>query len=110
MAHPVVSVDHDGAGNLTAELSAWEVFWNGTTFEQGPRPVNTGPFALATGTYDPVTGHYSLEWVSQIKGGSFSGVPGSWHIEGTHVVPLPGAIFLLGPGIAGLLAMRRKKA
>ncbi len=106
---PVVSVEHDGFGNLTAELSAIEVFWNGSVFEQGPRPSNTGPFGLATGTYDSATGHYVLDWVSQIKGGPFSGVPGTWRMEGTHVVPIPGALVLLVPGVVGLIGFNRRK-
>jgi len=83
-SHPAPAVWVDADGNLTAELSSWEVMWNGSAFEQGPRPVNTGPFVLATGTYDAATGHYMLEWKSQIKGGPFNGVPGFWHLEGTY--------------------------
>ena len=95
--------------SMTADLSAWEVYWNGSVFEQGPRPVNTGPFTLATGMYDTATGKYSLDWASQINGGPFNGVGGYWHIEGTHVVPAPGALFLFGSGLACLMGVIKRK-
>ncbi|HHH43927.1 MAG TPA: VPLPA-CTERM sorting domain-containing protein [Gammaproteobacteria bacterium] len=113
-AHAAPSVDLDMSscvGNvcsLTADLSGWEVFWNGSSFEQGPRPVNTGPFGLATGVYDLVTRQYSLDWVSQINGGPFNGVSGFWHIEGS-VVPVPAAVWLFASGLAGLAAAARRK-
>lgn len=89
---PAPSADVDMAScvadvcDMTAELSAWEVFWNGSAFEQGPRPDNTGPFTVATGTYNLSTHAYVLDWDSQIKDGPFNGVPASWHLEGVHGV------------------------
>lgn len=74
--------------NITADLSAWEVFWNGSVFEQGPRPDNTEPFVLATGVMY-VGGHIVLEWVSQIRGGAFDGVIAVWHIEGDLAIFAP---------------------
>ena len=56
--------------------------WNGSVFEQGPRPSGT-EFIPAAGTYDFDTGGYVIEWTSKIVGGPFSGVPGHWHLEGT---------------------------
>ena len=95
---------------LTADLSAWEVFWNGSAFEQGPRPVNTGPFVLAEGIYNLVTREYVLDWDSQIKGGPFGGVPAAWHLEGT-VVPVPAAVWLFGSGLMAVFGFaRRRKA
>lgn len=100
-------------GNIcafTADLSAWEVMWNGSAFEQGPRPDNAGPFTLANGTYDLVTHEYVLDWDSQIKGGPFNGANGAWHLEGVHVVPIPAAIWLFGSGFLGLTGIARRKA
>lgn len=94
---------------LSADLSSWEVFWNGSSFQQGPRPVNTGPFTMATGTLDTSTGRYELHWSSQIYQGPFNGVTGYWHIEGTHVVPVPAAVWLFGSGLLGLLGMAKRK-
>jgi hypothetical protein len=100
---------------ITVDLSSWEVFWNGSSFQQGPRPSNTGPFELATGTFDTTTNHYELNWASQIKQGPFNGVKGYWHVEGEYVgstvVPIPAAAWLFGSGLLGLAgAMRRRKA
>jgi hypothetical protein len=94
--------------DMTLEISAWEVMWNGSAFEQGPRPVNTDPFVLATGTYNLDTKFYSVSWVSQINQGPFDGVPGHWHLEGTHVVPVPAAAWLLGSGLIGLAGLARR--
>lgn len=98
---------------LTAELSSWEVFWNGSSFQQGPRPLNTGPFVSATGTLDMATGHYELDWVSHIYQGPFNGVKGYWHIEGTYAgtpeVPVPAAAWLFGSGLLGLLGWQKRR-
>lgn len=93
---------------LSMDLSSWEVMWNGSAFEQGPRPLNSGPFVPAVGTYDLATSAYSLTWNSQIKGGPFNGVTTTWHLEGT-VVPIPAAVWLLGSGLLGLFGMARGK-
>lgn len=95
---------------LTADFSAWEVFWNGSSFQQGPRPINTGPFVMATGTLDLSTGHYELDWASQIYKGPFNGVTGYWHIEGAYApaVPLPAAAWLFGSGVIALVGVARR--
>ena len=94
---------------FTADLSSWEVYWNGSAFQQGPRPVNTGPFVMATGTLNTATGQYVLDWKSQIYQGPFSGVNGFWHLEGTYsVVPVPAAAWLFGTGLVGLFGFARR--
>lgn len=98
-AHPAPLLDIDVSSctappnarpycNITADLSSWEVFWNGSIFEQGPRPDNTAPFILATGVMY-VGGEIVLDWSSQIKGGGFDGAIGVWHIEGVLVASPP---------------------
>ncbi|HAP75496.1 MAG TPA: hypothetical protein DCR14_05375 [Acidimicrobiaceae bacterium] len=60
-------------GELNADLTAFTAYYGGGTFNQG---------AVATGTIDPMTGEYVLEWTSLISGGSFDGFTGVWHLEG----------------------------
>ena len=45
-----------------------------------PKPTVTG--SGATGTYDPKTGAFTLQWTSLIAGGPFNGFTGLWHLEG----------------------------
>lgn len=111
--HPLPTADISNcigtSCTLTMELSGWEVMWNGSAFEQGPRPVNTGPFIPAVGTYDMSTSTYSITWKSQINGGPFNGIAGYWHLSGT-VVPVPAAAWLLGSGLFALVGFGRRKA
>ena len=109
------TVDVDLSGNLTADMSSWEVMWNGIAFEQGPRTgtVDAPIPGVATGTYDALTGRYTLDWAALIVGGPFSGVMGYWHLEGViSPVPVPAAVWLFGSGLLGLLgaAARRRTA
>jgi hypothetical protein len=73
-------------GQLSGDLSAYAAAWNGQHFNQGsPKPggqrpgLTTGP----SGTYDPATKKFTLEWTSQIAGGPFNNFTGTWHFEGT---------------------------
>ena len=95
-AKPAPSVTVDANGNLSADMSAWEVYWNGSVFEQGPRPSGT-EFIAATGTYDYDTGNYVMAWKSKIVGGPFSGVPGFWHLEGTILADPASAVVEASP-------------
>lgn len=72
-------------GTLTGDLSAFSVAWNGQQFNQGsPKPDGSRPGLTSevSGTLDPSTGRYVIEWVSQIVGGPFDGFTGVWHLEG----------------------------
>ncbi|MEY2435036.1 MAG: hypothetical protein QOC92_4761 [Acidimicrobiaceae bacterium] len=68
--------------SLQGELSAFSVSWNQQHFNQGaPKPG--GPVTDgAKGSFDEVTGAYSLDWTSRIEGGPFNGFTGVWHLEG----------------------------
>ncbi len=61
-------------GVLTLDLTAFTAYYGGGMFSQG---------AVATGTIDPETGAYVVQWTSLISGGSFDGFTGVWHLEGT---------------------------
>ena len=69
-------------GVLSGDLSAFTAYYGGGNFNQGaPKPDGSGE--APTGTIDPETGAYVLDWTSQIAGGSFDGFVGVWHLEGT---------------------------
>jgi hypothetical protein len=80
-AVPAPKATREGT-KLTVDLQAWSVGWNHQEFNQGaPKPgTSTAP---ATGTLDPATGAYTLDWTSKIKGGPFNGFTGVWHLTGT---------------------------
>ena len=73
-------------GTLTGQTSALTAAYGGQEFNQGaPKPDGSlpGETTEVSGTYDAETGAYTLEWSSQIVGGSFDGFTGVWHLEGT---------------------------
>jgi hypothetical protein len=80
---PTIEVQN---GRLSGDVSAFAASWNNQHFNQGsPKPggVKPGLTAGPTGTYDPATKKYTLEWSSQIVGGPFNNFTGVWHFEGT---------------------------
>lgn len=84
VAAPEVATD--GAGGVDGDLRSFAAAWNGQHFNQGaPKPDGSRPGNTAgpTGSYDPATGRYTLEWSSHIQGGPFNGFTGVWHLEGT---------------------------
>ena len=42
-----------------------------------------GSGSAPTGTIDPTTGAFVIEWSSLISGGAFDGFTGVWHLQGT---------------------------
>ena len=69
-------------GELSGDVSAMAAYFGGEVFNQGaPKPGGSEPGP--TGTIDPDTGEYVLEWSSVISGGAFDGFTGVWHFEGT---------------------------
>ncbi len=80
----------DDNGQLSGQLTAWAVGWNGQWFNQGsPKPNPKEPLppgsTAVSGSYDAATGHYVLEWKSLIVEGAFKNHAGLWHLEGTFV-------------------------
>lgn len=84
---PVVEVTiTDEDGTLSGQTTAITAAYGGQQFNQGaPKPDGSlpGETTEVTGTYDAATGAYTLDWASQIVGGSFDGFTGVWHLEGT---------------------------
>jgi hypothetical protein len=75
---PVLSTGAQAPGQEQAER-VWD--WvAGKFLEAAPKSTSTGDGA--TGTYDPETGAFTLEWTSYIEGGAFNGFTGLWHLEG----------------------------
>ncbi len=73
---------------LGGQVSALSVSWNNQYFNQGsPKPDGTypGDTTPLTGTYDPATGSYTMQWTSQIVGGPFNGFSGLWVLTGRFV-------------------------
>jgi hypothetical protein len=52
----------------------------GKYLDAAPKPTVTG--SGATGTLDPKTHAFVLQWTSHIEGGPFNGFTGLWHLEG----------------------------
>ncbi len=75
---PVTSTGAKAIGQEKAE-KVWD--WvAGKYLEKAPAATITGQDA--TGTYDPKTGRFVLEWTSLIVGGPFNQFTGLWHLEG----------------------------
>jgi hypothetical protein len=86
---PAPSVSFNSADQLSGNLSAWAASWNKQEFNQGaPKPGGGVPgntMASPVGSYNPVTGAFTLIWASQIVGGPFNNFTGVWHLQGTFV-------------------------
>lgn len=85
---------------LSGSLQAVSVSWNNQYFNQGsPKPDGTYPGNTTplTGTYDPATGAYTMQWTSQVVGGPFNGFSGLWHLTG-RFVPAAGGGAASSPG------------
>jgi len=76
---PVTSTQAQAAGQRQTE----RVFdWVSQKWlAAAPKATATG--SGATGTYDPQTKAFVLQWTSYIVGGPFNGFTGVWHLEGT---------------------------
>lgn len=81
---PEITVDDTGA--LSGDVRSFGAAWQAQHFNQGsPKPDGStdGGTTPVTGTYDRATGHFVLEWSSEIQGGPFNNFTGVWHLEGT---------------------------
>lgn len=73
------------AGSLSGQVKGWTAYYAGAPFNQGsPKPDGSKPGLTTdvTGTIDPATGAFVIEWSSLIVGGSFDSFTGIWHLEG----------------------------
>lgn len=85
VAAPEIRVD---GRTLSGDLRAFAAAWNNQHFNQGaPKPDGGTPGITKrpSGTIDPETGGFTLEWTSLIVGGPFNNFTGVWRLEGTFV-------------------------
>ena len=75
---PVPSTQAKSPGEQQAQ-QAWNLFSQRFLGAQSKATVSG---AGATGTYDPKTGQFVLQWTSLIVGGPFNGFTGLWHLAG----------------------------
>lgn len=74
--------------SLTGDVRAFAASWNNQHFNQGaPKPDGSAPGNTKhpSGTIDPNTGAFTLEWSSLIVGGPFNNFTGVWRLQGTFV-------------------------
>jgi hypothetical protein len=77
---PVLSTGAKAPGQQQAER-VWD--WVSQEWlNSSPKPTVNG--SDATGTYNPSTRAFVLEWTSLIVGGPFNGFTGYWHLEGVY--------------------------
>ena len=76
---PVPNTGAKAPGQVKAS-KVWD--WvAGKYLAAAPAAPVSGP--AATGTYDPKSRHFVLQWTSLIQGGPFNRFTGLWHLEGT---------------------------
>lgn len=81
----VPRITADGA-KLGGDLRAFAAAWQTQHFNQGaPKPDGSMPGSTAapSGTFNPATGAFTVDWKSHIVGGPFNNFTGQWHFEGT---------------------------
>jgi hypothetical protein len=77
---PVSNTSAKSPGQKQAQ-QAWN-FVSQRWLGSAPKATVTG--ASATGTLDPKTDKFVLQWTSLIVGGPFNGFTGHWHLEGVY--------------------------
>ncbi len=115
---PIPSGVLDNINNTIAmDLSSFFGNWGDVDIDFGTGKNDGITSALATGTWNPVTGAYSMTWMSTVAntvGGPClpTNCVAQFTFEGTAShVPIPAAIWLFGSGLLGLLGVaRRRKA
>jgi hypothetical protein len=84
---PAPSITADGTA-LSGNVESFGVSWNKQEFNQGsPKPGGSSPgnTTPVTGTYNPTTGAYTLQWSSQVVGGPFNGFSAFWNLTGRFI-------------------------
>ena len=95
------------AGTISVNVSSFFATWNNMDYFNAGS-LNNG---IASGSWDSLTGAYTMSTVSTDVGGATSGFPHTWVFSGT-AVPVPEAstygMLIAGLGCVGLVVRRRK--
>jgi hypothetical protein len=86
-AVPLPEIVNNG-GRLSGNTEAVSASWKKISFNQGsPKPGGRRPGLTepVSGTYNPRTHAFTLNWTSKIVGGPFTGFIGQWHLTGRFV-------------------------
>ncbi|BAV32603.1 hypothetical protein SCL_0281 [Sulfuricaulis limicola] len=102
------------AGTITLDLSSLFGTWNDGDFITGTGRNDGVTWAMATGTWNPVTHAYTLYWDSRTMGQIACVNPDEcishWVLEGTaSPVPVPATFWLFGSGLLGLIGVLRRR-
>jgi len=95
-------VTDDVAGTITLDLSSFFVSWKASSFNLGMADI--------VGTYDAITGAFTVNWSKQYVGGAFDGRTSYWELSGTanvSAIPVPAAAWLFCSGLIGLVSVAR---
>lgn len=102
----------DIAGTITMDLSSLFGAWSDGDYITGTGRNDGVTSAMATGTWNPITNAYVLYWDSNTIGPACPPdfCISHWTLEGTaNPVPLPGALWLLGSGLLGLIGAQWRR-
>jgi len=95
------------AYTITMDLSSWFANWGDGDYITGTGRNDGITSAMATGTWNPVTHAYILQWDSATFGPQCNPCVGHWTLEGTaSPVPVPAAFWLFGSGLFGLIGLQ----
>ena len=103
---------YDATGGTTAiDTSGFFMNWDGVDFGQGNVNATLTTFNCVDSTCD-----FTATWTSPFVNGPFDNTTGSWIISGqlsgvaSAAVPVPGAAWLMGSGLVGLVRMALRKS